>query len=289
MKFLLNFLIYVVLRIFTFALVSNLLNLGVMPLCFAQENDQFSSWQIMPTTSENCFDVRDGVILQYRCTDPKVKIPKTIRGQTITAIGKNAFFRKHINIVKIPSTVTLIDSLAFAFNDLTFIHLPSGLNIIGTGAFNGNLLSTLEIPSHVLSIGASAFNGNRLSSVKFSNGLKSIGAYAFFRNQLSSLEIPESVMSLGEGAFFGNQLTWISFLGSPQIMGKNCFADNFIATFTFKNASSAFDLALLAPTFVLPNNAILENGTYHLRPPTDHSSQSWELGEGDTESNAQEF
>ena len=123
------------------------------------------------------------VITGYRGADTDIRIPETINGVKVAAIGD------------------------WAFRDctsLTSITIPDSVTSIGDGAFGGcSSLTSVVIPGSVTSIGDSAFFGCKsLTSVSIGNGVTSIGSWAFLGcSSLTSVVIPGSVTSIGDYAF----------------------------------------------------------------------------------------
>ena len=83
-----------------------------------------------------------------------IKIPNSV-----TSIGRNAFFRCNFASIKIPNSVISIGELAFcACGSLTDVKMPNRLTSIGKEAFELCIsLTSIEIPSSVESIGWRAF------------------------------------------------------------------------------------------------------------------------------------
>ncbi len=93
-------------------------------------------------------------------TANEIKIPDTLGGCPVTAIGDNAFLGCYgITSVIIPSSVKTIGANAFkGCKKIISITLPKGVDSIGDGAFSGctGLLS-ITIPDSIASIGKEAF------------------------------------------------------------------------------------------------------------------------------------
>lgn len=89
------------------------------------------------------FDSKLGSIIDYLGADKDIIIPSTIGGESVRAIGENAFANK----------------------GLTSVEIPEGVESIGKYAFEDNRLTSLEIPSSVTSIGKSAFKWNPIKNV----------------------------------------------------------------------------------------------------------------------------
>lgn len=123
------------------------------------------------------------VITGYRGADTDIRIPETINGVKVAAIGD------------------------WAFRDctsLTSITIPDSVTSIGDGAFGGcSSLTSVVIPGSVTSIGDSAFFGCKsLTSVVIPNSVTSISYGAFYHcTSLTSVTIPDGVTSIGDYAF----------------------------------------------------------------------------------------
>ena len=66
-----------------------------------------------------------------------IVIPEEIGGKTVTAIGKDAFFRCDITSVKLANTLKLIDDEAFLeCPNVKELTIPASVDSIGNYAFN---------------------------------------------------------------------------------------------------------------------------------------------------------
>lgn len=89
-----------------------------------------------------------------------LEIPKTVAGQTVTAISDNCFASASSFImVKLPNTLKTIGNRAFAgCPNLRGVFIPQSVTYIGSNAFLGcNSLESLCIPHTVTFIGKGAF------------------------------------------------------------------------------------------------------------------------------------
>ena len=89
--------------------------------------------------------------------------------------------------VTLPDSLTTIGRYAFWSNHLTSVTIPDSVTSIGVAAFESNQLKSLTIPNSVTSIGKDAFQKNQLTSLTFPYSVTSIGTYAFWGNQLTSV------------------------------------------------------------------------------------------------------
>lgn len=126
--------------------------------------------------------VSDGVLKDYTGSGGAVKIPSSVNGEKVTAIGVGAFSGSGVTSVTVPSGVQRIGQESFSdCTALEKVSLPSSLNSIGAGAFFGcTALSSVTIPTGTTTIGDDAFADCAA---------------------LKSVSIPASVTSIGDGAF----------------------------------------------------------------------------------------
>ena len=113
-----------------------------------------------------------------------LKIPQTINGQTVTRIGKFAFYNNdYIRKIVLPDSVTTIEECAFAdSNKLKTVVLGAGCKEIGLQAFEGcDALKTVDMSK---------------------SALVAIGDLAFHKCMvLKSFDPPATLETIGIGAF----------------------------------------------------------------------------------------
>ncbi len=183
---------------------------------------------------------------------------------SVTSIGKSAFWACGLTSVVIPNSVTSIGERAFYHcSGLTSVTIPNSVTSIGYGAFaycdgltsidvasdNSNYCSVdgvlfnkdkttliqypggkqgaYTIPNSVTSIGNDAFYYcTGLTSVTIPNSVTSIGDSAFDHcTGLTSITIPNSVTSIGYGAFlYCTGLTSVTIPNSVTSIGEGAFA-----------------------------------------------------------------
>lgn len=98
------------------------------------------------------------MIVDFRGSVADLRIPSSIHGLPVTAIGNSAFARRQLTSVAIPNTVTYIGSSAFWQNRLDEVIIPSGVTHIGNSAFARNRLTVVVLPDSVIYIGTTAFD-----------------------------------------------------------------------------------------------------------------------------------
>ena len=139
----------------------------------------------------------------------EVKIPDTVEGRKVSAIGESAFYYQTlVTKVVLPDTVEYIDNFAFAgCVSLETIVIPASVKWIGELAFQGcESLKEVKFEGGELeSIGNFAFNDcTNLAKITLPEGLKSIGDQAFGDcKSLESLTTPSTLETIGTFAFFG--------------------------------------------------------------------------------------
>ncbi len=101
----------------------------------------------------------------------ELTVPEVVDGQTITAIGRQAFENcTELTTVILPDTVLRIEYAAFGgCTSLRGIFIPAGVVAIGDHAFADCVkLEAITIPASVDSIGSGAFDGcEKLSYIFF--------------------------------------------------------------------------------------------------------------------------
>lgn len=115
---------------------------------------------------EDLFDfapVPDGsamVLIKYKGSGKKVRIPDTFEGLPVTSIGEKAFYQcGFLESVKLPEELRAIGAQAFGgCKAMAKIDLPNTLETIGRMAFAGcSKLETIRIPAMVSAIGEAPF------------------------------------------------------------------------------------------------------------------------------------
>lgn len=157
-----------------------------------------------------------------------IKIPETLGGYTVTAIGDFLFGNdENITSVIIPDSVTSIGKYAFAdCSELTYVKLPANLTELSDELFSFcKKLNNLELPSSltkicysalyhcdsiteiilppsVTELGDDAFGFTSITSIVLPSGLKTIPKSLFWNcAKLENVEIPGTVTEIGGYSF----------------------------------------------------------------------------------------
>ncbi len=173
----------------------------------------------------------DGTITAYFGYATYLRIPETVGGIPVKAIGDSVFRADYyLAVLELPEGLESIGVSAFeGCETLQYVAFPSTLVTIADRAFaNGYSGKTLEL-SGVQTIGANAFESARINTaVTLPEGLVSIGDNAFSGCiSIPEFYLPSTLESVGSGAFSKNwALTYIYFDGEtlPQL-GDNAFAE----------------------------------------------------------------
>ena len=172
----------------------------------------------------------------WACGLTSVVIPNSV-----TSIGERAFYYcsglTSIDVASDNSNYCSVDGVLFNKDKTTLIQYPGGkqgaytipnsVTSIGNYAFyycTG--LTSVTIPNSVTSIGDSAFDHcTGLTSITIPNSVTSIGNLAFlYCTGLTSVTIPNSVTSIGEGAFAHCYgLTSVTIGNSVTSIGNQAF------------------------------------------------------------------
>ena len=144
-------------------------------------------------------------------------IPATIEGIPVTSIGEYAFMGEKLKIdtgdfkrvhrltsITIPDSVTSIGKGAFFSCSLTSITIPDGVTSIGKSAFTRCIsLKSIIIPDSVTSIGGGAFaECGSLTSITIGKGVTSLGSN-IFDSVRSFIEPPRNIIFKGDAPVVG--------------------------------------------------------------------------------------
>lgn len=143
----------------------------------------------------------------------EIRIPETIEGVPVTAIGERAFAVKTEAPVAEPvdeqeaelSFVTEAPAETAEGQALRRVFLPDSIETIGAYAFHGcSALERVSLPAKLQEISLRMFDGcGSLEQITLPAGLRRIGDYAFYGcGSLKKLRLPESVERIGKYAFY---------------------------------------------------------------------------------------
>lgn len=176
------------------------------------------------------FDASTGTITSYNGYATYLRIPESIDGTPVRAIGPEAFARHYyLALLELPEGLETIGESAFAWcGTLQYVSFPTTLKAIGDKAFaNGYKGCALELP-HVETIGAHAFQQSLIEGqLTLPEGLKTIGEGAFERSAgIQELSLPATLESAADSAFADDwSLTYVYMDGlTPPALGENVFA-----------------------------------------------------------------
>ncbi len=215
------------------------------------------------------YTVQNGVLTAYSGVLRRLTVPETINGQTVTAIGENAFAANpYLQQVTLPDTVTHIAANAFAdCTVLTQIN-AAGVTTLGDAVFSGcTALKSLSFAQQLTQIGVRTFADCTALQNLHCEQLTAVPEAAFMGcTALQSLYIP-AVRAFGASAFDGCtslvsvRCAWnqVTALGNRAFADCTSFAGSlgFVALETlgesvFDGAASLLRVALPETITVLP-------------------------------------
>ena len=173
--------------------------------------------------------------------------------------------------VTLGESVTAIGGNAFANTAIAEIAIPQGVTAVSTSAFQGCAnLTKVSLGNAVTSIGEMAFYNSPVASINLPATLTTVGAYAFSGSNLSGdLALPAAVTYVGTDAFRGNKgLTSVSFGASVATIAEAAFRGcTGLKTITVDAANEAY---------VVKDNALLtKNGATILLYPASNAATSF--------------
>jgi hypothetical protein len=145
-----------------------------------------------------------------------VNLAEVTLPNTLTSIGRRAFWNTGLVSVTIPASLTSATAVTsigpFANTPtLTTVTFADGMTTIPSNVLQGaSSVTSITIPDSVTSIDASAFEGTGITSIDLPPALTSIGGNAFQNTSLESITFPETLTSIGMRAFWNTNLTSVA-------------------------------------------------------------------------------
>jgi len=151
-----------------------------------------------------------------------VEIPEGITGITL-----EAFSKRDVQTVKLPSTLSTIGVNSFAkCEELESIDLPASLIELKAGAFSGcTSLKEVSLPAGLQELGVYAFSSCPIQHIEIPQLVDEIGAYTFLDcDQLFRVSLPDGLKKINDSAFTGcTQLQQINFPAQLESIGEQAF------------------------------------------------------------------
>ncbi len=109
-------------------------------------------------------------LVGYQGLWTRIRVPDTLGGAPVTAIGENAFDdpsgdyhiigRKELESIRLPAGLKRIGAKAFSRSwKVKQITIPNSVTFIGDGAFSGSAIRDLTLPMSLMTVGDDPFKG----------------------------------------------------------------------------------------------------------------------------------
>ncbi len=109
-------------------------------------------------------------LVGYQGLWTRIRMPDTLGGAPVTAIGENAFDdpsgdyhifgRKKLESIRLPAGLKRIGAKAFSGSwQVKQITIPNSVSFIGDGAFSGSAIRDLTLPMSLMTVGEDPFKG----------------------------------------------------------------------------------------------------------------------------------
>ena len=233
------------------------------------------------------FVIKDGVLLNYRCTLLKIRTVEV--PDTVKKIAPKAFSMcRGVQNIVLPTSVTEIGSEAFkGCSALESINLPGGLVKIGAEAFrNCSSLKEISIPAGIPEIREFTFcNCTSLKKVDLTDYVERIEAHAFYGcKSLETFKIPERVTVISDFAFCGcSSLKSVIMPEGVQKLGNSSFwgcslLENItlpstikeIEDYAFRDCTNLVDIELPQNIEKIGKNVFIDCRRLELVVPEEH-------------------
>ena len=171
----------------------------------------------------------EATIIAYNDTATEIEIPSTVKGATVTAIGKRVFRNSSVNAeitsVSMPNTVTSLELSCFnSCSNLTSINLSNVTSLGDYCFYNCTKLAEANLPL-ITSLGADCFRGcNGLTEINLPK-VTSLGDRCFYScTSLTSIDLPLAT-SLGSECFSICSSLTETNLPLVTSLGNRCIAN----------------------------------------------------------------
>ena len=203
------------------------------PYSGAELNSTFT-YAASQTAGDFEYTVSGGTVTltAYNGKDAAPKIPASIGGNKVTAIGPECFRgNAKITTINVPEGITSIGDYAFeACSGVTSLTLPASLETIGKSAFSGDAqLREIDIPKNVSKIGDGAFlYCMAVKSITGGEGLTELGQFVFAGcESVFSMDLSKSGLKALPDRTFCNctRLFEVKLPDSIETVGKRAFSN----------------------------------------------------------------
>ena len=155
------------------------------------------------------------------------KIPETIDGHTVTALGTALYSSSKLSKVQLPETLEIIGERCFSFSGLTAVDIPGSVKIIADDAFS---------------------NAEKLKTVTLHEGTEIIRENAFAYCRIAKLTVPASMRAIESGAFSGLKAPLdLTFLSSDIQVDPGMFGDVYSVRYGEQSIGIDYTEALVNP------------------------------------------
>jgi len=165
-------------------------------------------------------------IINYKCDWNIIKLPEFINNKPVVEIWANAFDRKWLARVELPSTLQRIWNFAFRWNRLEEVIIPDSVISMWWDAFEGNNLRNVKLSKGLKTIGGADFANNYLTTIEIPEWVTIIWDRAFKNNKLRELVIPKNVKTIQYEAFNFNNLSTVAVLWDLESVDYSSFCNN---------------------------------------------------------------
>ena len=184
--------------------------------------------EVKHTSTDDAFEIKDGVLIKYHGTASHVSIPETVK-----VIGKETFYNcRQLSTVFIPNTVTSIGERAFGNLYIKEIILPDSVTSLDEAAFRTCAAAEeLRLPKNITSIPVEGFGGClKLKEVIVPDGVTILPSAAFSNcRSLPSITLPASITDIESMAFANCDVFKVIYFKGTQQQWDVCIPSGLTA------------------------------------------------------------